>query len=136
MMMFHLTVPDVIDALLAAKARGVDVRVILDAKTLESRSSGAVAQKLSEHGIEVTRSSPAFSITHVKAMVVDDQRALVMSLNLTRPFDHTRDYAVVTDDALVVADFLHVFDGDVENAAARTGKKRRSSRAPRSCGAR
>jgi cardiolipin synthase len=120
MMMFHLTVPDVVDALLAAKARGVDVRIILDGKLLEKRSSGAVAQRLTDHGVVVTASSPAFSITHVKAMVIDDARAVVMSLNLTRPYDHTRDYAVVTDDRGVVDEFLRVFDADVDNAAHRT----------------
>lgn len=120
--MFHLTVPDIVDALIAAKTRGIDVRIILDSKNLDNRASGAIAQRLVDRGIDVTRSSPAFSITHVKAFVVDDTRAVVMSLNLTRPFDHTRDYAVVTDDAAVVADFLKVFDADIDNAAHRTGK--------------
>jgi phosphatidylserine/phosphatidylglycerophosphate/cardiolipin synthase-like enzyme len=122
MMMFHLTVPDVENALIAAKSRGVDVKIILDAKNLEGRGSGAtVAQRLVDHGIEITKSSPAFSITHVKAMVIDDARAIVMSLNLTRPFDHTRDYAIVTDDATVVDEFLRVFQADIDNAAAKTG---------------
>ena len=122
MIMFHLTVPDVVNALVAAKGRGVDVRIILDGKNLESHASAAVEQVLVDHGVQVTASSPAFSITHVKAMVVDDARAYVMSLNLTRPFDRTRDYAVVTDDRGVVAEFDKVFDADVENATNRTKK--------------
>jgi len=120
--MFHLTVPDVVDALVAAKGRGVDVRVILDGKNLQSHGSAAVAQSLVDHGVVVTPSSPSFSITHVKAMVVDDARAYVMSLNLTRPFDHTRDYAVVTDDHGVIAEIDRVFDADVDNATNHTGK--------------
>jgi phosphatidylserine/phosphatidylglycerophosphate/cardiolipin synthase-like enzyme len=121
MMMFHLTVPEVERALVAAKSRGVDVKIILDGKTLEGRGSDAVAQRLADHGIEITKSSPAFSITHVKAMVIDESRAMIMSLNLTRPYDHTRDYAIVTDDATVVDEFLRVFQGDIDNAAAKTG---------------
>jgi cardiolipin synthase len=121
MMMFHLTVPDVENALSAAKARGVDVKIILDAKNVESRGSAAVAQRLIDHGVEITKSSPAFSITHVKAMVIDDTRAVIMSLNLTRIFDHTRDYAIVTDDAGVVDEFLRVFQADIDNAAQKTG---------------
>jgi cardiolipin synthase len=120
MIMFHLTVPDVVDALARAAGRGVEVRVILDGKALASHSSAAVAQKLSDHGVQVTASSPKFSITHVKAMVVDDARAYVMSLNLTRPYDHTRDYAVVTDDRGVVAEFDRVFDADEKNATDKT----------------
>jgi cardiolipin synthase len=121
MIMFHLTVPEVVDALIAAKARGVDVKLILDGKNLEGRSSAAIAQRLVDHGIEVTRSSPSFSITHVKAMVVDDARAFIMSLNLTRIYDHTRDYAIVTDDVGVVDELLRVFSADIDNAAQRTG---------------
>ncbi len=119
-MMFHLTVPDAIDAFIAAAARGVDVRIILDAKGLENRAAAAIAQRLTDHGITVTRSSPAFSITHTKVIVIDETRALVMSLNLTRAYDRTRDYAVVTDDRGVVDELLRVFAADVENAAQRT----------------
>ena len=120
--MFHLTQPDVENALDAAKARGVDVKIILDGGLLEKPASAAIAQRLEDHGIEVTKSSPAFSITHVKAMVVDDSRALIMSLNLTRPYDHTRDYAIVTDDRGVVDEMLRVFDADLDNAAHGTNK--------------
>lgn len=118
--MFHLTVPEVVDALASAAGRGVDVRIILDGKNLEGHGSAAVAQSLVDRGVHVTSSSPAFSITHVKAMVVDESRAYVMSLNLTRPYDHTRDYAVVTDDHDVIAEFDRVFDADIDNAANRT----------------
>ncbi len=56
----------------------------------------------------------------MKAIVIDDARAFVMSMNLTRPYDHTRDYAIVTDDAGVIDEFLRVFAADVENATNRT----------------
>lgn len=122
MMMFHVSLPEVETALEAAKARGVDVKIILDGAGLEHHAAAALAERLTQHGIDVTKSSPAFSITHVKAMVVDDARAVIMSLNLTRPYDHTRDYAVVTDDRGVVDEFLRVFDADLDNAAHATGR--------------
>jgi phosphatidylserine/phosphatidylglycerophosphate/cardiolipin synthase-like enzyme len=122
MTMFHLTQPDVENALVAAKARGVDVRILLDGRLLEKPASGEIAQRLVDHGITVTKSSPAFSITHVKAMVVDDARAMILSLNLTRPYDHTRDYGIVTDDRGVVDEVIRVFEADVENAASGTSK--------------
>ncbi|MEO8797889.1 MAG: phospholipase D-like domain-containing protein [Polyangiaceae bacterium] len=120
MIMFHLSERSMIDALLAAKARGVDVRLILDAKSLKAKSAQKMVIELRDHGIVVTPSSPDFSITHAKAMVIDDERVVVMSLNLTTIFTKTRDYGVVTTDKDVVAEFDRVFAADVQNAAART----------------
>jgi phosphatidylserine/phosphatidylglycerophosphate/cardiolipin synthase-like enzyme len=120
MMLFHLTDPGVVDALAAASGRGVDVQIILDGKNLEARKTAEIARSLNGRGVAVTASSRAFSLTHVKAMVIDGNRALVMSLNLTRRYDKTRDYAVMTDDPGVVAEVLAVFDADLKNAAAGT----------------
>lgn len=120
MIMFHLSERSMIDALLAARARGVDVRLILDAKNLRSKSSQKIVAELRDHGVVVTPSSPNFSITHAKAMVIDDERVVVMSLNLTNIYTKTRDYGVVTTDKDVVAEFERVFAADVQNAAART----------------
>ncbi len=120
MIMFHLSEKSIIASLIAARARGVDVRLILDAKNLESRSSAKIVSELKSAGVVVTPSSPEFSITHAKAMVIDDRQAVIMSLNLTTLFEKTRDYALTTDDPAIVKEFLTVFDADVGNAAART----------------
>ncbi|MEO7114056.1 MAG: phospholipase D-like domain-containing protein, partial [Polyangiaceae bacterium] len=120
MIMFHLSEKSIISALIEARSRGVDVRLILDAKNLESKTSQKIVNELKNAGIVVTPSSPEFSITHAKAMVIDDKRALIMSLNLTTIFEKTRDYAVTTEDPCVVREFLSVFAADVSNSAART----------------
>ena len=122
MIMFHLSERTMVDALLAAKARGVDVEIILDEKNLRSKSAKKIADELTSHGIVVTPSSPEFSITHAKAMIIDDRRAVVMSLNLTTIYEKTRDYGVTTDDPEVVSEFSRVFAADVENAVAHTKK--------------
>lgn len=119
-MMFHLTVPEVENALAAAEGRGVAVHLLLDGKNLDSRGSAELAQRLVDHGVIITRASSGFSIMHAKAMIIDDSRAMIMSLNLTRPYDHTRDYAIVTDDAGVIDEMLRVFDADVANAEHHT----------------
>jgi len=122
MFMFHLSEKSMVQALIQARARGVDVRVILDGKILASRSSQKIVAELRDAGVVVTPSSPEFSITHAKAMVIDDRRALIMSLNLTTLFAKTRDYAILTEDPAQVSEFLRVFDADVGNAEARTKK--------------
>lgn len=120
MIMFHLSEKSIVRALIEARARGVDVHLILDAKNLESKSSQKIESELKNAGVVITPSSPEFSITHAKAMVIDDKRAVIMSLNLTTLFAKTRDYALTTEDPAVVHEFLSVFDADVENASART----------------
>jgi phosphatidylserine/phosphatidylglycerophosphate/cardiolipin synthase-like enzyme len=120
MIMFHLSEKSIIRALIEARARGVDVQLILDAKNLESKSSQKIANELKNAGIAVTPSSLEFSITHAKAMVIDDQRAIIMSLNLTTLFAKTRDYALTTEDPAVVREFSSVFETDVQNASAHT----------------
>jgi phosphatidylserine/phosphatidylglycerophosphate/cardiolipin synthase-like enzyme len=118
MMMFHLTVAPVVDALVAAKKRGVDVRLIFDAGNWASHTPSSVKKPLAAAGISVTPSSSGFSITHTKSLAIDGKKLLVMSLNLTSPYPTTRDYAVETDDAAALADFEAVFAADVENAAS------------------
>jgi phosphatidylserine/phosphatidylglycerophosphate/cardiolipin synthase-like enzyme len=116
MVMFHLTVVPVVDALAAAARRGVDVQIIIDQTNWESHTSETIKTTLSSSGVRVTPSSPGFRITHVKSFVVDESTAYVMSLNLTSPYVQTRDYAVVTNDKGVVDEFLAVFAADLDNA--------------------
>jgi phosphatidylserine/phosphatidylglycerophosphate/cardiolipin synthase-like enzyme len=120
MMMYHLTVLPVVDALAAAARRGVDVELIIDKTNWDSHTSQTVKTTLSNGGVKVTPSSPGFRITHVKSFVVDESTAYIMSLNLTSPYVQTRDYAVVTKDKSVVEEFLSVFAADLDNAAKGT----------------
>lgn len=119
MTMFHLTDPDVVDALVRARSRGVAVRVIVDGKGLRPRANHAAFEHLAAGGVDVRRSSPAFSITHAKAMVIDRERAFITAINLTRDADRTRDLGVVTRDREVVADVERVFEADWRNAETR-----------------
>jgi cardiolipin synthase len=116
MIMFHLTNPAVVTALVAAAGRGVDVEMILDNGNLSSHTPTSITAPLAKAGIKVIPSSTGFRITHVKSLVIDSSKALIMSLNLTMDFATTRDYAVVTTDKGVIDEFLKVFDGDVVNA--------------------
>jgi len=116
MEMFHLTVTAVADALVAAVNRGVTVRLIIDQGNWTSHTTSALQNELTGGGVQVTPSSTGFRITHEKSFVVDRSTAYVMSLNLTSPFDVTRDYAVATTDPGVIAEFEDIFDADLTNA--------------------
>jgi phosphatidylserine/phosphatidylglycerophosphate/cardiolipin synthase-like enzyme len=116
MVIFHLTVEAVVQELVAAAGRGVDVQIIVDQGNWNDHTTQATKDELANGGVKVTPSSTGFRITHEKSFVVDETTAYVMSLNLTSPYTDTRDYAVVTTDPGIVNEFLTVFDADLMNA--------------------
>jgi cardiolipin synthase len=112
--MFVFSDPELLNAVIAAQQRGVEVRVMLNParRTGESENEEARA-RLTEAGVEVLDSNPAFGLTHEKSMVVDDTQAFVKSLNwATENFTETRDYAVVTSREAEVQEIIDCFEAD------------------------
>lgn len=124
--MFLFSQPALIAAVIAAHRRGVKTRVMLN----PARRSGEIenaetGRALIEAGIAVRDTSPAFTVSHEKSMIVDGQLALIESLNWTsKNFTSTRDYAVMTSDTAEVAEILECFNADWN----RTDFQSRSSR--------
>ena len=112
--MFLFTDPTLLEAVVDAKRRGVQVRVMLNPARRSGEPENEKARKtLAAAGIDVRDSSPAFAVTHQKSMVIDDETGFVESLNWEpRDLTETRDYAVVTTHALEVAEMVKCFDVD------------------------
>ena len=112
--MFLFTDPHMLAAVQTAQQRGVRVRVMLNPQRRDGTSDNEDTRaKLLAAGIEVRDSSPRFAVTHQKSMVVDGRTGFVESLNWeTRDLTETRDYAVIVDDALEVAEMLRCFEAD------------------------
>jgi phosphatidylserine/phosphatidylglycerophosphate/cardiolipin synthase-like enzyme len=112
--MFVFSDRSLLDAVKAARQRGLEVRVMLNPARRDGTDDNADARKeLGAAGIEVFDSNPSFSLTHEKSMVVDDTKALVKSLNWeTRNLTETRDYAVVTDHPREVQEMIDCFEAD------------------------
>jgi cardiolipin synthase A/B len=112
--MFAFSAPALIKATIAAKRRGVKVRVMLNAERRSGeRDNDATRRALVRAGVEVRDSNPAFDLTHEKSMVVDDNSAFVKSLNwTTKNLTETRDYAVITERKRDVAEVVDGFDAD------------------------
>lgn len=114
--MFTFSDPHLLHGVIAAHRRGVKVRVMLNPARRSGESENEASRKtLTDAGVEVLDSNPAFDLTHEKSMVVDDHTAFVMSLNWeTRNFTETRDYAVVTKHGHEVEEVAECFDADWE----------------------
>jgi phosphatidylserine/phosphatidylglycerophosphate/cardiolipin synthase-like enzyme len=114
--MFLFTDPTLLNAVIAARRRGVHVRVMLNPARRDGTSDNdATRAILLQAGVDVRDSSPQFAVTHQKSMVIDNRVGVVESLNWeTRDLTETRDYAVVSTDAAEVAEMVRCFDADWE----------------------
>jgi phosphatidylserine/phosphatidylglycerophosphate/cardiolipin synthase-like enzyme len=112
--MFVFTDPAMLAAVVAAKKRGVDVRVMLNPARRNGKDDNAKSRKaLVAAGVTVRDSNPAFELTHEKSLVVDGSLACVMSLNWdTENLSQTRDYAVATTHRKTVGEIVECFDAD------------------------
>jgi cardiolipin synthase len=112
--MFIFTDPSLLDAVIAAHRRGVNVRIMLNPRRRNGVSENDESRsKLEAAGIEVRDSNPAFDLTHEKSMVVDDTTAFVKSLNWqTKNLTSTRDYAIITRHAHEVEEIINGFEAD------------------------
>ena len=111
---FKLESPAVLDALLDAHRRGVEVRAMLNPHTSGGdRWNDAAFSQLEATGIAVSWTSDAFPVTHEKSMVFDRESALISTFNLSdKYFTQTRDYGVLTHAPAVVAEVIAGFDAD------------------------
>jgi cardiolipin synthase len=112
--MFLFSDPALLKAVIAAKRRGVHVRVMLNPERRNGeRENVATRKTLERAGVDVKDANPAFALTHEKSMVVDQSTAFVKSLNwTTKNLTKTRDYAVITPRKRDVAEIVECFDAD------------------------
>jgi cardiolipin synthase A/B len=114
MEMYLLSDREIIDALKAARGRGVDVRVILEAQPTGRGSGNRPAiNDLQAANVSVKTGNPAYRLTREKAIVVDERAALIATFNQTRlSFTANREYGVIDTNPDDVAEIVKVFDAD------------------------
>src|SRR5258705_13499581 len=82
--MFVFSDPSLLKAVIAAKRRGVRVRVMLNPARRSGKHDNDTTRKALERAnIDVKDVNPGFDFTHEKSMVADDEVAFIKSLNLT-----------------------------------------------------
>jgi cardiolipin synthase len=112
--MFIFSDNNLIDAIIAAHVRGVQVRVLLNpARRNGVEENEEAREQLERAGVEVRDSNPAFGMTHEKSMVVDEEKAFIQSLNWDRKHHHDiRDYGLVTSFPSEVNEVIKCFEAD------------------------
>lgn len=109
-------VDEVVDAILAARARGVTVRVISE----EEKDWETVAQTFYDHDIPITwQDTRWFSAQHNKGIIVDGRIVLISSINYSDDsITENREAGVIIENHNIAQWFLDIFDYDWEIADA------------------
>ncbi|MEO5914303.1 MAG: phospholipase D-like domain-containing protein [Luteolibacter sp.] len=112
--MFIFSDPELIQAVIDAHGRGVEVKIMLNpARRTGEQENEETRATLEAVGIEVRDSSPSFGITHEKSLVVDDEVAFIQSLNWEiKDLTLTRDFAIVTSHKHEVEEVIAGFEAD------------------------
>ena len=105
-------------ALLAAKAAGKEVKVVLEKSPYpDVTANNAAYTKLKAGGVDVTWTNGKFALTHSKFFVLDGTEAWITTLNFTGSgLSGNREYGAVDDDPVDVAEAEAIFAADFAGA--------------------
>ena len=111
---YLLTDDSVLSALFRGRDRGVTVRVLLEKDPYGgSNQQPEIFETLTEGGIQVRWNTAATRFSHVKLIVIDQQVAMIMNLNLTySALTRNRELAVITTDPAQVEHASRIFESD------------------------
>lgn len=108
--MYLFTMRPLAERLVAARARGVNVRVIIDPDT---GGDVAVRSTLAQGGVTVRDANRLFEFSHAKYLLIDGELAVIMSANFNPgAMSEERNYGVIDRDPDDVADLQAIFAAD------------------------
>lgn len=106
LMGYSFTSPEVTRALIQAKQRGIDVRVVLDWKANSAKgSAGVVAMNLLANAGIPVRTVSQFKIMHDKVIITDGRNVETGSFNYSRAAANSN-----SENALVIRDYPALAD--------------------------
>ena len=110
----EIDLPELIEAVAAPARRGVKVRVLFNKPGRGGVPDNALARAaLLAAGVEVADAPHKLSVVHEKSLVIDDERALVMSCDWTAAgLGEARDYALLSTHRHEVDEIAACFDAD------------------------
>ncbi len=114
MTMYLLSNTDVINAIIAQKNAGHDVKVILNKTFPDAGSSNTSSYNtLKNAGVNVVWASAKYTYTHEKCVILDGAQAWIMTMNATKssPTDN-REYLAIDSGVADVAEAEAVFQAD------------------------
>lgn len=120
MTMYLLTSDEAIDALGDMKQAGKDVKVVLNQKFPTNNNDNLEAyNKLKARNVPVVWAPPNYNFTHSKTIIIDSEKVIIMTMNLTYTSPTTnREYIATDTDPADVKDAETIFAADYANTNA------------------
>lgn len=117
LIMYGLTDPALIRALIHAKNAGKNVTVLLEPHPYESENENTLAINLLKNAnIPVETPNPTFQLTHEKTLIIDNNEAFIMTFNFTRSsFSTERNFALVINNPNEIQEIKNVMRADSEH---------------------
>ncbi|MBA3503023.1 MAG: hypothetical protein H0T65_21860 [Deltaproteobacteria bacterium] len=109
-LMYLFTVTALADRIIAAKNRGVAVRVLLDP---DHEGNANVRSKLMAANVPTRNAPGLYSFAHAKYLLIDGKAAVIMSMNFNvDAMSSERNYGMITRDPDDLTDIKAIFDMD------------------------
>jgi len=116
--MYLFSVKDLAQHVVAARQRGVAIRVILDPG---ESANGSIETILSNGGVQWKHSASVYQYSHAKYLVIDRSTAVVMSMNFNPDaMTKERNYGFVDQDPEDVTDVQNIFEMDWQLAQGKS----------------
>ncbi len=107
---YLFTVSDLAERIIAAKQRGVAVRVLFDP---EHAGNSNVRSMFSSAGVSHRNMPTLYAFSHAKFMIIDGQKLVIMSNNFNiDAMNKERNYGMIDRDPEDIADAQAIFDMD------------------------
>jgi cardiolipin synthase A/B len=103
-------------ALIEAAARGVLVHALITYTNKDDlQEIKRFEKRLTECGVQVTRTAEKLVRYHCKMMIVDRRRLFLLTFNFTfLDIYHSRAFGVITEDPALVDEAIHLFEVDAQ----------------------
>lgn len=114
LVMYGFTDPDILKPLLAQQSKGRSLRVILERNPYKATNENQkTISAFTDHQVNWQGDIPPFRLIHQKTLLIDDQKALIMTFNFTRAsFKNERNFALLIDDPKRVKKIADIFLAD------------------------
>jgi phosphatidylserine/phosphatidylglycerophosphate/cardiolipin synthase-like enzyme len=113
MTMYEIDDSGVVDAIVSRKKAGLDVQVILDGSTTTRSNNMDAYTTFSSASIPVVWSSPTFTFTHEKCVMIDHTQAWIMTANAESSVpEDNREYLAIDNELADVTEAEAIFKAD------------------------
>jgi cardiolipin synthase len=114
LVMYGMTDDQILNALIQEKRSGKSVKVLLERSPYKTEGeNGKAIQALEANQVSWQGNIPPLRLIHQKTLLIDDNKAVVMTFNFTHStFNKERNFALIIDDPRKVATITSIFNAD------------------------